>query len=114
MTFLSLIEQREHSHERPLGLLFDRRMHAVAGVRPAAPPGTDAPTPPSGAVCYVAFDFHAVCGKLAFRNLPALTRVCLAPLREAGFFHDERARQTGAPPAPPPVLTGRVSSLLPY
>ena len=35
-------------------------MHAVAGVRPAAPPGTDAPTPPSGAVCYLAFDFHAV------------------------------------------------------
>ena len=33
-----------------------------------------------GAVSYVPFDFHSVCGKLAFRNLPRLVKVLQTPM----------------------------------
>lgn len=47
------------------------------------PPGTEfdeaAERKKRGPVTYIPFDFHSVCGKLAFRNLPKLVKVTLHP-----------------------------------
>ncbi|KAJ1480419.1 hypothetical protein T484DRAFT_2805300 [Baffinella frigidus] len=96
---LSLIEQREQSHERQLGLLFDAQMTKVTG-EAVPPPGTEfdeaAERKKRGPVTYIPFDFHSVCGKLAFRNLPKLVKVCVEALREdCSFFIAGKQKQVG-------------------
>jgi len=86
---LSLIEHKESSHERPMGLVFERVMQAfTAEAAAATPPATGGGDSGGGGegVSMIPFDFHSVCGKLAFRNLPLLVNECNDALEDHDFF----------------------------
>ncbi|EKX50055.1 PDZ_CTP_protease and SacI domain-containing protein [Guillardia theta CCMP2712] len=72
LAILSLVEQKDSSHERPLGLAYERMVQ-------------EAKKELEGDIVFIPFDFHNICGKLAFRNLPLLVNECSSQLESHGF-----------------------------
>ena len=92
LAILSLVEQKESSHERPLGLAYERMVQEVLRILHTTLtvllrlPSSLAPAPHTSSerllifvgqakkeleedVVFIPFDFHNICGKLAFRCL---------------------------------------------
>lgn len=78
LSALSLIEKSETSHEYKLGLAYAKAMAQLCRD-----------------VTYLAFDFHKVCGKLSFKNLPQLGEQCEAGLSDHGYFIAGERKQVG-------------------
>lgn len=96
---VNLIDHRgaEGALERHFARLCSAESGAAAAA--AAPAAAHAEAKDSGAVDYIAFDFHAECSKMRWQRLSILVDKLAEPLAQFGFFHAQDGKifklQTG-------------------